>query len=228
MVSLKTLAKKEEGNALFLILIAVTLFAALSYAVTQSGRGSGTGATDDSNLIISSQVTQYPASLRSGVDRLLIRGWGASEILFITDTADGNYGDDVNLFNPNGLSGVIPQDPPQNAVIDVDTAEWVYNKDVALPEIGVDATADIVAILDGLKQNVCSMINEQIVGRDYFSTPDNVPELSGTVADWEATIAAGTITSSVAGDATKMEGKAFLCVENGDGNYVYYHALVEN
>ena len=54
----------EKGNVLFLILIAVALFAALSYAVTQSSRSGGGDANNETSLINSAQVTQYPASVR--------------------------------------------------------------------------------------------------------------------------------------------------------------------
>ena len=72
-ISPKTKCKQEDGNVLFLILIAVALFAALSYAVTQSTRSGGEGSTNETALIDSAQITQYPATIRTAILRMIIR-----------------------------------------------------------------------------------------------------------------------------------------------------------
>lgn len=65
--------RRHNGNALFLILIAVALFAALSYAITQSGRGSGS-TTRETDALTAARIAQYGAAVQSAITRLKLTG----------------------------------------------------------------------------------------------------------------------------------------------------------
>ena len=98
--------KSEAGNALFLILIAVALFAALSYAVTSSGRG-GSGIDKEQYSIIAARMVQHFGSMEQAINRMkIINGCSDEEISFEhapldgTDTARDNpvTGDNYECF----------------------------------------------------------------------------------------------------------------------------------
>ncbi|MDQ7018846.1 MAG: hypothetical protein Q9M33_06750 [Robiginitomaculum sp.] len=64
--------KDEKGNALFLILIAVVLFAALSYAVTSSMRGGGKDMSEEAAELAASRLLDYSAHLRMTIQRMMV------------------------------------------------------------------------------------------------------------------------------------------------------------
>ena len=81
---------------LFLILIAVALFAALSYAVTQSSRSGSGDANSEKSLVSGAEVTQYPAGVRTAIVRMVISN---------NISVDQLYFDDPSTFTaefPNG------------------------------------------------------------------------------------------------------------------------------
>lgn len=65
---------KQRGNILFLILLAVILFAALSYAVTQSLRGGGNDASDEQSRSLAATLLQNVVAYKLVFDRLYISG----------------------------------------------------------------------------------------------------------------------------------------------------------
>ncbi|MFH1158313.1 MAG: hypothetical protein V1721_05450 [Pseudomonadota bacterium] len=229
----------ERGNALFLILIAVALFAALSYAITQSGRGSGT-VDKEQALITAASISEYPATLRTAVTRMLITGtpgYGSSGIDTVTTVTGKTY----ELFDPTGGGATI--NPPPSGVgssiaawtfVDANLATdgfWVF-------EVGTDVAVtgrEVLAVLgdDGvatLSLTVCQQINKGLGQSDPYT-----PAYLAVPIDWATP---GTV--DVAGNANTLkgagarlafvDGEPFSCISNAASAiapYNYYHALVE-
>ena len=129
----------SSGNVLFLILIAVALFAALSYVVTQSSR-SGSGTTEnEKNRLLVAQLQQTLVALHTNFNRLNLGGIPIERIKFHTGT-NGNCIPDYTLcstgkdclFAPEGGAFSIDR-PPIEAFV-------ANDKGVGLP--GLPATSD--------------------------------------------------------------------------------------
>ena len=230
----------ERGNVLFLILIAVVLFAALSYAVTQSSRSGGGGTDGEANLVNSAQITQYPASVRTAIVRMIIGGVDVTQLNFdppsdFAATCNGNPTPCV--FHPQG-GGATAVTAPAAVTADGSQAAWIFTSDFSIENISTTAN-DIVAMLPGVGAAICARLNTELgisnvpdgdgdgvaVGPstdpDETNNMDNNNTGIGTPAD-------GVAAFDIDGN---FSGQPFGCYDINDGNnastLVYYHVLVE-
>ena len=144
-------SQKEDGNVLFLILIAVALFAALSYAVTSSTR-SGGNASSETNLISSAQITQLPASIGMAIVRMTMTGTGVDEIRFNTPPEYATLDfPSLGVFHPSGGSATDIK-APGDIMVSGNATSWTFNANLEIPDIGVAGVGgnDIIAYLRSL------------------------------------------------------------------------------
>ena len=163
----------SRGNALFLILIAVALFAALSYAVTNSGRG-GSGIDREQAEILAAELMNQAAAIQSQYQRLKIIG-GYDQILFNTtaETSSGNcYSGDtvtsgcstIGIFSTD--SG-LPIPSWNNELSDpaflADNRVWIWNTRrvyVNGADIGTSAPDEMI-YASNITKEVCEVINRK-------------------------------------------------------------------
>ena len=81
--------KTEQGNVFFYILIAVALFAALSYAVSRNNTGSTDIFTDEQAKLAAQEIIEYGNTVANAVQKLRLRGCSDTEISFENDIIDG-------------------------------------------------------------------------------------------------------------------------------------------
>ena len=214
-------ARSEAGNVLFLILIAVALFAALSYAVTQSTRSGGGNADGEKRSVDSAVIVQYPTSVQAAIQRqMLSNNISADNLLFDAPSTYGAMTPDQlarQVFSPTG-GGAIYQ-----------TGWWFGSCDgvrqVGRSGSGANINLDIIAYLPIPNIELCRTINTKLgitsALPQMYTTYQYLPEMTLAYP--------GICNGAAGGEITQAEfvGKTEGCYQDGDWGYLYYHVLLQ-
>ncbi len=244
MSNIQNNKRSESGNVLFLILIAVALFAALSYVVTQSTRSGGGSTEREKNILSSAQMTQYPTQLRTAIIRQVLGGVAIESVLF---NAPGSFGASVNLevFHPSGGGATFQQAPADLSAGGNTPLTWTYNAEFDVPGVGLDGAGgnDVIAFLPGISSGICRQVNEELginvsgctAGASF---PSGVPQVStatptlvntNMVTGYTFPITDRPNLTGPAGCTTVFDRQASGCFADTTGTprYVFYSVLLE-
>ena len=245
MSNIQTVKQSEKGNVLFLILIAVALFAALSYVVTQSTRSGGGSTEREKNILSSAQMTQYPTALRTSIIRMVLAGVAIENVKFdAPGTGPFNTLSTSQLvFHPQGGGATFQQAPQELSASGNSQLAWTYNAEFDVPGIGINGAGgnDVIAFLPGISSGICRQVNEEL-GVNVtnctagVSFPSGVPAVANGVT---ATINTNMINTypfpvtdrpdlvGPAGCTTVFDRQASGCFADTTGRFVFYSVLLE-
>lgn len=200
--------KHESGNVLFLVLIAVIMFAALSYAVTKTTRGGGSIEREEKTLK-ASRLALMGTVVQSAVTRMTVTGVQPASV-------DLHTGDNVTVcaagsncvFAPEGGGATVP-----NPMVELFSgAPVVTYYEVAdgwtVSGIGT-ASADIIMTMSSLTSAGCTEINRGL--KLTVPPPEDADDADN--------------------DIDVFPGVPFGCYDSTTGaatTYTYYHVLGSN
>ena len=168
---------RESGSAFFIILFAIAMFAALSYAVMRSGGFSTSALTREQATMAAQEIIAYGETISKTVQTLKLRGCLETQLGFentVWKQANGTLqhpvghnpgmgGDACNVFSPTGGKAspiIVPADPIFK-VTDPTHPETGHGIVFSVSVVGVGSTQnDLVLIFHYIHPSVCREINK--------------------------------------------------------------------
>lgn len=223
----------KSGNVLFLILIAVALFAALSYAVTSSSKGGGNGITKDKAKIIAAEIFQYASQIEQAITKLqLINKCSDTQISFERSPFDGSdtfytnpnapSNKSCHIFHPSG-GGVSLKLPRDEWMEHTDHFLWYFSSLRCATNTGSHSASclpsekDLVMSLYGVDQAICEEINLKML-----NTASIIGE-STSINVFQGLYPASVVHLGFADPS--LAGQRTFCIRDTDGSTPNYYVV---
>lgn len=163
-----------RGGVLVIILVAVALFAALSFAMTQGMRGGSGQLTEQQAKLAASELVEYSNQVHQAVKSLLIKGCLDTQISFESAATGIEYHNpnapldhSCDVFHSNGGGLKHMEVPPRYTTTN---RLWTFYGDSRVTDIGTIEN-DLMMSAASLKQEICLEMNK-MYGID---NPDGIP-----------------------------------------------------
>lgn len=232
--------RNESGNILFLILLAVILFAALSYAVTGSMNGGSKSASPEKAKTLAAQLLNYGGLVENTINRMRLTGGVPEYGLDLNDdtgpsTSAANAtctNADCRLYKSTAGDGQIASlkfgeefiDPAFRAGYPShgggSGAETLF-QNINVLNVGT-AWPDVVMVIRGMKPEICDAVNQQLWG-SATHPPESYNATTGDCASLFNY--SGTMTvlpkdqCAIFGDYSAFfKGKSAGCIGRDDGS----------
>lgn len=230
---LKHQNQNERGNALIYVLIAIVLFAALSFTLSRQTDTSETSFMDSSEVeILANRLINYSAQTESVINQMTFGGTIVANLDFTrpgetgfnAGTAAGNIN---KVYHPQGgglNAGEFPAKVAGTASGVVDPG-WYLGRFNNIEWTATTAD-DVLLTAFNIREDICAKINQKITGSSAIPTispPANLHDLLINPAEHGA----GSGSDFTVARCAACEGYMSLCVQRG-GIYGFYTVIMPN
>ncbi len=229
----------QSGNALWYILIAIALLAALTFALTRNSSKIASNLGDDQARLIAGQLGREFNNVQEAVQRLItLNGCDPTEISFESDAP--NAASYVNSTSPTDKhchvfqpEGAGLKNSPVPAGVLLTTGYWIYTGSLAVSGVGPEystqtncsaACGDLVMLVQGVDQKICTEYN-LLIGLNNGTPPSESDLVSADPFD--GTFTDGTMGANIISDmggtpGTVLYGTKTGCYLHGTAYEIYY------
>lgn len=213
---------RASGNVLFMILIAIALLSALTFVATRGQQGGG-NISNERTRLAADQIISFALDIKRAVESLSHNSISETDLKFAHVDLTGYGTADANptqeIFNIRG-GGAGYIDVPNNIN---DGSQWEFYGFSAAPNVGDDATPDLMLVLPNVTESFCRALNKKAGYTEGHTIPQDTSTcLHNTASRFSGSFATGGAINTM--DTTNFRLPApFACVEcSGPAYHAYY------